>query len=55
MKTVVRKNRQKTYSQNLHFIDTSKKRIKPSDIISLFGKIEFIENYDYKKERTRKK
>jgi len=45
----------KSSYQNLHFMDNSRKQLKPSSIISLFGKIEFIENYDYKKERNRKK
>ncbi len=29
------------------------KRRKTEDVIDLFGKIEFQENYDYKKMRTR--
>ncbi len=55
MKATVRKNLEKTFTQNLHFMRSSKRHLKRAGIISLFGKIEFIENYDYKKERTRKK
>jgi hypothetical protein len=55
MKMVNTKKVIKSSYQNLHFMNNSKKQLKPSDIISLFGKIKFFKDYDYKKERNRKK